>query len=330
MAGARGGRLRGPLAGALVCSLALVLGGCGLTSTKGDRKRAAELAEERYPGLLDVISARSLFPQTGGSEVTFSVADDPDAAVRLRIDAEAGTCERGDCGRALDEAVVRGREQAESLRRMRSAFSGCGYEIVGVDPGFGTPWVVASPTNATVTRVFAEIGACVRAWSAVRGEKAAPEQRTLSVRIAAPETARARPAGDPAVPTVLRLTDDDLLAALAERPSYTVTYVLRDGTADPASGRAYISRPWKYETEFGATVQKAVGTWLRASYPQAVVGMHQGIWWLEPGTVDRLTGRVLFCDGPVEGRRCPGDHAVELTADPEGNPVGDLRVVRNI
>ncbi|WP_326614027.1 hypothetical protein OG949_37920 [Streptomyces scopuliridis] len=333
MADTWGGRIRGGLTGALVCSLALLVAGCGVVTgavtTKSDRKRAAELAEGQYPGILEVLSARTLFPQTSGSEVTFSVADDPDAAVLLRIDAAAGTCDRGPCDRALDEAVERGRSRAGELRRMRAAFTDCGYELVGANPALATPWVVAAPTNATVTRVLAEIGACVRTWPQARDENGAP-RRSVTVNIVAPDLARARPTGKKNRPTVLRMTDPGLLGALAKRPHYSVSYTVRDGVVDPESGRAYLSFPWEDRKAFETTVRDAVIDWLRTTRPRAGDGMVSGLWWLEPGTVDRLQGYVLFCDEPGEGGRCSGDHAVVLTVDPKGNPVGDIRVIRDV
>ncbi|MFD3915233.1 SCO7460 family lipoprotein [Streptomyces sp. NPDC058603] len=329
MAETWGGRVLGGLTGVLVCALALLAAGCGVVTTKSDRKRAAELAEARYPGILDVLSARTLFPATSGSEVTFSVADDPDAAVLLRIDAAAGTCDRGPCDRALDEAVERGRSRAGELRRMRAAFTDCGYELVGATPALSAPWVAAAPTNATVTRVLAEIGACLRTWSPARDENGAP-RRSVTVNIVAPGLARERPAGKATSPTVLRMTDPGLLGALAKRPHYSVSYTVRDGVVDPASGRAYLSFPWEDRRAFEKTVGDAVRDWLRTTRPRAGVAMVSGLWWLAPATLDRLKGYVLFCDEAGEGARCAGDHAVALTVDPEGNPVGDFQVIRDV
>ncbi|MFF2060648.1 SCO7460 family lipoprotein [Streptomyces sp. NPDC058200] len=331
MAGSRGGRLRGGLTGAMVCSLALLLGGCGVLSTKNDRKRAAELAERQYPGVLDVVSARTLFPQTGGSEVSFSVADDADAVVRLRIDAAAGTCGQRACDRALDEAVRRGRSEAGALRRMRSAFTACGYEAIALSQDLATPWIAAAPTNATITRLLAEVGACVRRWSPARDETGTPSAaRSVTVNIVAPDLARGRPAGKPSWPTAMRMTDGKLLAALSERPYYSATYTVRDGTVDAASGTASVFRPWAYQRAFATTVQDAVGGWLHASDPRAEVRTYQGFWRLEPGTVDRFRGYVLFCDHPRGERPCLGDHAVAVTTDPKGNPIGEFRMIRDV
>ncbi|MFD7313031.1 hypothetical protein [Streptomyces sp. NPDC059883] len=287
MAPTWGGRVLGGPTGVLLCALALLVAGRGVVTTKNDRKRAAEPAEARYPGILDVLSARTLFPQAGGSEVTFPVADDPDAAVLLRIDTAAGTRDRGPRDRALDEAVERGRSRAGELRWMRGAFTDRGYELVGVDPAFSGPWVAAAPTNATVTRVLAELGACVRTWGPARDANGAP------------------------------------------RRSVTVNTV-RDGVVDPASGRAYLSFPWEDRRALEKAVGDAVRDWLRTTRPRAGVDMVSGLWWLEPGTVDRLKGYVLFCDEAGEGARRAGDHAVVLTVDPKGNPVGDFQVIRDV
>ncbi|MFD7120490.1 hypothetical protein ACFWAA_26105 [Streptomyces sp. NPDC059922] len=170
---------------------------------------------------------------------------------------------------------------------MRAAFTDRGYELVGVDPAFSAPWVAAAPTNATVTRVLAELGACVRTWGPARDANGAP------------------------------------------RRSVTVNTV-RDGVVDPASGRAYLSFPWEDRRAFEKAVGDAVRDWLRTTRPRAGVDMVSGLWWLEPGTVDRLKAYVLFCDEAGEGARCAGDHAVVLTVDPKGNPVGDFQVIRDV
>lgn len=50
-----------------------------------------------------------------------------------------------------------------------------------------------------------------------------------------------------------------------------------------------------------------------------------GVWRLEPGTVRRMRGYVLFCERPpADGERCPGDLAALVTSDPRG---GDAEVV---
>ncbi|WP_328584532.1 SCO7460 family lipoprotein [Streptomyces sp. NBC_00370] len=324
------GRRVGARLGAL--TLALLVGGCGVLGTGGDRRHAAELADRRYPGVLDVVAVRTLFPQAAGSEVSFAVADDPDAVVRLRIDAHAGSCEGKDCAGALDRAVEEGRAQAVALRRITSSFAACGYPALAVDPGLGRVWVAASPTGSTVTRVLAEAGACVRAWAPGRDENGgATAVTSVSVHLVSPAVAARLPAGHPSWPTMMRLTDGKLLTALSKRPYYTATYPVRDGEVDPDSGTAVITRPYTYEKAFGDTVQREVGDRLRRTYPRAEVSTYHGIWQLEPGTVDRLRGYVLFCDGPrADGRLCMGDHAVAVTADPEGHPVGGFRVIRDI
>ncbi|MGW6602296.1 hypothetical protein [Streptomyces sp. NPDC055036] len=126
------------------------------------------------------------------------------------------------------------------------------------------------------------------------------------------------------------MTDSARLGALTERPHYSVSYTVRDGVVDPASGRAYLSFPWKDRQAFERTVRAAVRDHLRARLPRAGVGMVSGLWWLELDTVDRLRGYVLFRDEPGEDARGAGDHAVVLTVDPKGNPVGDFQVIRDV
>lgn len=231
-------RVRAGVTGALVCAVALTLAGCGVVSTKEDRRFAEKLAEAHYPGVLRVIGARTLFPQSGGSEITFAVADDPDAVVRMRVDAEAGTCNTHACKGVLDDAVERGRSEAAGLRVLIRTFRSCGYEVVGVEPSSGAPWIVASLTNATVTRVLADIGSCVRKWKEpdTRGDRPAGRPGA-SVNLASPSVAGNRPAGNKSQPTAMRLSETRLLAALQSRPYYAASYTAADGRLDTAGGR---------------------------------------------------------------------------------------------
>ncbi|MCM2416089.1 SCO7460 family lipoprotein [Streptomyces sp. RKAG290] len=318
------------LAGALVCSVALLLSGCGTLSTKEDHRFAEKLAEEHYPGVLEVIEAHKLFPQAGGSEITFSVADDPDAVVRIRVDAEAGTCNTHACHKVLDDAVAKGRSEAARLRILTGTFKSCGYEVIGVEPSSGAPWIVASPTNVTVTRVLADIGSCVRRWVEADGRTGRPAQAGgASVNLASPAVTRRLPAGSRSQPTAMRLSRTPLLAALQSHPYYVASYSAPQGRIDP-TGSARIVRPFEAGQKFGATVRRAVRAQLRTSHPDVQVSEYQGVWTLEPGTVDRLTGYVLYCERPDGDKRCLGDRAVVVTTDVRGDPVGKARPVGKV
>ncbi|WUW26083.1 hypothetical protein OG521_37100 [Streptomyces sp. NBC_01463] len=323
-------RFRAGVTGALVCAVALTLAGCGVVSTKEDRRFAEKLAEAHYPGVLRVIGARTLFPKSGGSEITFAVADDPDAVVRMRVDAEAGTCNTHACKGVLDDAVERGRSEAAGLRVLIRTFRSCGYEVVGVEPSSGAPWIVASLTNATVTRVLADIGSCVRKWKEpdTRGDRPAGRPGA-SVNLASPSVAGNRPAGNKSQPTAMRLSETRLLAALQSRPYYAASYTAADGRLDTA-GRARIVRPFATQQRFARTAQQAVRTQLLATHPRVQVSEFSGVWSLEPGTVDRLTGYVLYCEEPDRDKRCLGDKAVVVTTDVRGNPVGQPRPVGTV
>ncbi|WLQ38638.1 hypothetical protein P8A22_00350 [Streptomyces laculatispora] len=48
-------RLGAGLTGALICSVTLALGDCGVLSTKEERRFAETLTDEHYPGMLEVI-----------------------------------------------------------------------------------------------------------------------------------------------------------------------------------------------------------------------------------------------------------------------------------
>ncbi len=313
------------VAGALVLGLAAALTGCGLvTTTKEDRAYAEKLAEKYYPGVLRVIEAHTLIPHSSGSEITFAMNDDPDAVVRMRVDADAGTCNTHDCRGVMDDAVERGRREAAALRVLVGAFRRCGHEVLAVDPQTGSPWIAASPTNATVSGLLKDIGACAREW------KDGTEVKGASVNLVSPAVAKKRPTGKKSQPTAMRLSATSLLAALGSHAYYSAGYTAKDGRIDPASGSARIVRPFAERQKFAAAVQSAVKDRLRAAHPRVQVSDYEWIWRLEPGAVDRLTGYVLYCEEPDGDKTCLGDRAVLATTDLDGRLLGELREIGKV
>ncbi|PCG85210.1 hypothetical protein CIB93_15465 [Streptomyces sp. WZ.A104] len=331
MAGSHRGTWRAALTGALAGSLVVLLGACGVVSTEDDRREAEKLAEKHFPGQLKAIGARTLFPGSGGSEVSFAVTDDRDAAVRLRIDADAGTCDREGCAGVLADAVQRGRTQAEEYRTLKGAFDACGYEVIALGPTGTPPHVVAELTNATVAKRLREIGDCVQRWVTASGaDSELGRAKATFVQVVSPEVAERREKGEDSWPTALRLTRSELLASLTKHTYFSVSYDIEGGRVD-TTGNARIVRPFRERQKFGDTVQNAVKEQLRATYPRVVMADYQWIWRLEPGRVDRQTGYVLFCPGPdARGRCVNSDDAVLVTTDEHGNPVGKGRIVHDV
>lgn len=322
----------------VMAALVLLARACGPVVTRRHRKRAGELAEALYPGRLRVIGARPLFPQAGGSEIAFAVTGDPDAVVRLRVDAGAGSCGGQPCDRALARALREARTAAEDLRALSAALGRCGYEVYAVGSArsaVGEPWIAAALTDDTVTDVLGEIGACLRRWSLDRpAPEGSPVPRGTTVNVVAPEAVRDLPAGPSRWPTLMRLTHPRLPAALSRRPYHAVHYAWRDGAVDPASATVRIVRPFAQRQRFDAAVRANVASWLGSAVPGAVVVEgYGGVWRLVPGRVDRLSGHVLFCapeDPHARGRRCPGCHAVAVTVGPDGALAGEPVVVRGV
>ncbi|MGC5539893.1 hypothetical protein OH733_02375 [Streptomyces griseus] len=334
MAGSRRRGWRAALTGTLAGSLVVLVGACGVVDTKDDRRAAEELAEKHFPGQLRAIGARTLFPGTGGSEVTFAVTDDRDAVVRLRIDtdqADQGLCDRKDCVGVLAEAVKRGRQQADDFRTLKGAFDSCGYEVIALGTTGAAPYVVAELTNATVTKVLGEIGECVQRWVTASGaDSALAKGRASYVNVVSPSVADRRDRGKDSWPTVMRLTRTDLLASLTKHAYFSASYDFEAGRVD-TTGRARVVRPFREREKFGETVQNAVKEQLRATYPRVVMSTYQWIWRLEPGRVDRQTGYVLFCPEPGARGQCVNpDDAALVTTDEHGNPVGKIRLVHDV
>ncbi|MFJ9637823.1 SCO7460 family lipoprotein [Streptomyces sp. NPDC101178] len=331
MAGSRRRRWRAAVTCLLAGSLVALAGACGVVTTKEDRRAAEELADKHFPGQIKAIGARTLFPGTGGSEVTFAVADDRDAVVRLRISADKGTCDSRECAGVLTEAVARGRADAAAYRTLRDAFDACGYEVIALGPTGTPPYVVAELTNATVERVLADIGGCVQRWVAASPADSPLAQAKASyVNIVSPAVAAERDRGKDSWPTVMRLTRGNLLGSLTKHTYHSASYDIAAGRVDTA-GRARVVRPFKQSQEFGRTLQKAVADELRATYPNVVVSTYQWVWRLEPGRIDRQTGYLLFCPEPGQRGGCVNsDDAVLVTADERGNPVGKIRIVHDV
>jgi hypothetical protein len=318
------------MAGTMV---ALLVSGCGVLSTKEDRRRAGELAESVYPGELRLVGARTLFPARTGSEVTFALRDDPDAFVRLHVDA--GNCSGEPCARSLREARAQGEAAAAEWRLLRREFARCGYEVHAVTVSRGTvtdPWVARTLTNDNVTDVLTEVGTCLERFSRALGDERAAGRTHSTVHIAHPSAAGRLPAGREDHPTLLRRTAPERHAALGGRLSYAVAYTWRDGVVQPASGAARIVRPFRARQEFTDKVHAAAGAWLARERPGAEpVRGYTGVWRLIPGRVDRQRGWVLFCDGPPrKGERCLGERALQVTVDLEGRPVDRPAVVNDI
>ncbi|MEU3055383.1 SCO7460 family lipoprotein [Streptomyces griseus] len=334
MTGSRRRWWRAALTGTLAGSLVVLVGGCGVVDTEDDRRAAEELAEKHFPGQLRAIGARTLFPGSGGSEVTFAVTDDRDAVVRLRIDTDQTDqrrCDRKDCAGVLAEAVKRGRQQADDFRTLKGAFDACGYEVVALGTTGAAPYVVAELTNATVTKVLGEIGECVQRWVTASGaDSALAKARASYVNVVSPSVADRRDRGKDSWPTVMRLTRTNLLASLTKHAYFSASYEIEAGRVD-TTGRARVVRPFREREKFGKTVQNAVKEQLRATYPRVVMSTYQWIWQLEPGRVDRQTGYVLFCPEPEAGGRCVNsDDAALVTTDEHGNPVGKIRLVHDV
>ncbi|MFD9948679.1 SCO7460 family lipoprotein [Nonomuraea sp. NPDC059023] len=289
--------------------MVVLAGGCSL-GTGDDRSRAEELAGKLYPGRLKVVGARNLFPETNGSEIMFALAGDPDAVVRLRIDAEQDTCDRKPCESQLAAAVRKGEELGENWRRLAAGFQSCGHPIIAANAPLSEVWIEAAPTNATIASFLGTVRGCLGTG------------RALAVNFATPAVAAKRPRGGEGLPTFLRMTETKVLAALSGEPYLVASY----SPANEPSAR--IVRPFDQRQEFEKRARAGATEWLAANRPGAMVGGVVGVWRLRPGRVDRLMGYVLFCE--TQQAKCQGDRAVAMTVDPQGNPVGDMRVVENI
>ncbi|MEU3402006.1 SCO7460 family lipoprotein [Streptomyces filamentosus] len=321
------------LAGALALALAAAgVTGCGTFSTGDDRERAVEIAERVAPGELEVIGARTLFPQAGGSEVSFRVVGDADAVVRLRVDAEKSDCEGRDCAERLTAALADARREADGFRLMRREFGTCGYEVHGLSADGTGPWIAAPVDAESVRPLVVSVGACLERWTRARGGAAPPY---LSVKVAPPERVNGLP-GDPGLPSLVRLTSGERLGRLGSGTYHRVGFRAGPGgRLDRDSGEIDLVQPFEERQRFAAAVREAAAEWLRTRaeppLPDAVASEFTGVWKLVPGRVDRFGGWVLYCERP-EGERpvCPGRHALAVTVGPDGALTAEPRAFRDV
>ncbi|MGW1144188.1 SCO7460 family lipoprotein [Streptomyces sp. NPDC002454] len=315
--------------GAAAVALAVLVSGC-VASTGEDRDRARETAEEVYPGELTVVGARSLFPAFEGSEVTFAVRDDPDAAVVLRVDAEGDRCDGGACGPALRAARERAEASARAWRALEREFSRCGHEVLGVKASGGTvtePWIAARLDDGNVTAVLRRIGGCLEAYGrAVPPPRTAPgtSAGAVVVHVVDPSVVDGLPEPAAEAPTLVGRTSTERHAALARRAYRAVLYRWTREGIEPQPVSARLVMPFEEKQAFEEEVHANVRAWLRPYRPHAVLSAYGGIWKLAEGRVDRLEGVVKYCDEP-RGERpaCVGDHVLHVTVDRAGRLVGD-------
>ncbi|MFI6504049.1 SCO7460 family lipoprotein [Nonomuraea typhae] len=300
---------------ALLAAVGLT-GGCAL-GTGDDRSRAEELAAQYFPGQLKVVGARNLFPETTGSEITFALTGDPDAVVRLRVDAEKGLCNGKSCEVELRTVMERGKQKAQTWRELAGALRGCGHQPIGANEGLGEVWIEGEPANATIGGLMAELGDCL-------------PDRSITVNFAAPAVAAKRPKVDPKLPTLLQLTGSKTLAALSAKTYLAASFAQRDAATRKRESSARLVRPFEEREEFRKRVEAAAGAWLAANRPGDTIGRGMSLWRLRPGTVDRLVGFVLFCNGKVQECLGTSENAVLMTVDRQGNPVGEMRAVENV
>lgn len=293
----------GSIAGAVVGSAAAWL---GLTTTRRDRGTAVRVGERACPGRLRVVAARTLFPRTTGSEITFALTDDPDAVARVRV-------ERGTLGEeAVREAVALARTRADTWRHLSAAFRSGGYDIHGLGSLVADPWVCDDITNDTVRAVLDRLAAC--AGGTAPG----------SVLVAAPDVVLRLPPPDPGVPTLLRLTERRRLAALSGHRAYHRVWY------DPRGASVSVVRPFEEQRRYDAAVEASAGEWLATALPGAAVTAAMSVSRLVPGRADRVRGYVVFRDASPDDPVSPGNHALLVTTDLAGRLTAAPTVLRDV
>lgn len=297
-------------------------------------KYVRRVADRHYRGGLRVIGSRSLFPRSAGVEVSFALSDDPDAVVVLE-DVDKGACQGEPCGPALTRAVASARAEAARWRSLSAAFERGGYPVIGLETFNGAfdPWVVAAPTNATVTALIGVLADCAREYAQAMADNGSPLTDEVTVNVITPAGAKGRPKRKRRVPTLAYMESDALLMALEERhdtTAYTVHFPIVDGRIDPDAGSLSIDLPSTLAQARDETLTATVESRLRVIHPEASDIMPMWRLMAEPGTVDRIRQYVTFqCD--LEPSRTPqlSERAVAVTTDLEGNLLGQFTILNN-
>ncbi|MBB1256318.1 hypothetical protein H3146_23605 [Streptomyces sp. OF3] len=150
------------------------------------------------------------------------------------------------------------------------------------------------------------------------------------MNIAASGAARRLPTGGDDRPTLLRLSDDGRLGALARGRHLSVDYTAEPGgTPTPARGR--LELPFRQRQAFEETLRKEFDARMRGRRPGARGRRFHQVRYLVPGRVDRMRGHVrssdqTSADDGLRGRRA--DHVALVTTDLDGRLVEEPRVAQ--
>lgn len=292
----------------MIVSAVMLLGrAAGLPAARRAKRLAEDAAATSHPARLTVISARPCFPASGGAEILFRVADDPDAFVRLRVDRVPPAPAE------LRDAVDAGLAAADRWRQLSGALRQGGHEVYGLGRLVAEPWIAAAPSNDTVEDLLSGLHACLRGQ---------PGLLPASVMIAEPAVVRALPRDrDPSLPTLLRLNANRRLAALSgRRPYYRASFGVR-GTPELS-----LVQPFALWQRYEDAVAANAATWLAEALPGTGVSGVMSRTQLVPGRVDRVRVHVVFHE---EGAT-QGNHALTLTTDLAGSLVGPPAVHHNL
>lgn len=288
----------------MIVSAVMLLGrAAGLPAARRAKRLAEDAAAVAHPGRLTVISARPCFPASGGAEILFRVADDPDAFVRLRVDRSPPAPAQ------IRDALEAGLAAAGRWRALSAALRQGGHEVHALGRVVAEPWIAAAPSNDTVADLLSGLHACLGGQHGVL---------PASVMIADPAVVRALPRDrDPSLPTLLRLNASRRLAALSgRRPYYRASFGV-DGTPEMS-----VVHPFVLRQRYEAAVTASATAWLARALPGTGVSAVMGSTRLVPGRVDRVRVHVVFHDDNAS----QGNHALTATTGLDGMLVGDPAV----
>lgn len=302
-----------------------------LLSACADRQDAIDaataLAEATYPGQLELVGTQL---QKDHYDVVFAIRGDPFTRIRFGVDRDASRCRPGSpCEERLHRAYASGISAGTKLRALNAAFPRCGVVPLAIQDGQAGPNFTAVIELDLAAQdpqpALDRLSACLAAFRSALPPGAAPEQRSLKLRILLPDAGGAAPPSSlltfetklakARVDDISFLTgigpEADRISAenLRVHPAFLSARDMRDRLAD-AADTALAGDP-------------AGGVIPTLAFPTGTR--------LDPQRLDVIRTYILACSAPQKGQTpCKPDIAVRMRYDLATGEVTEQAIIRDI
>jgi hypothetical protein len=180
-------------------------------------------------------------------------------------------------------------------------------------------------TKDTVSGLVSDLDQCIATWRTSRtdspwGDKAG----NLGLNIVKPMSLPS-----PKGPTYARLTDGDLIKALAAGEHYNALVTPGRSVGDVLAPEM----PFEQSQKFAATVESVARDWLAKATvdPKPRLGSYLSTGSrLEPGSADRMRAYVTVCYAESDKPPCLNQGAIAFTVDLPTGATDDFKLIRDI